>query len=54
MWVREWLIAAVAVVPFSVVLWSVFDTGDWRAWALLGTAIWWRVIGPLVHEGPAE
>lgn len=41
------MIAAVAVVPFSVVLWDVFEVSDWRAWALMGTAFWWRLIAPL-------
>ena len=46
MGMEKWIIAGIAVLPFSLLVGFLFNVEDWELWALIITAMWWRFIGP--------
>ncbi|MCC4296271.1 hypothetical protein [Aurantimonas coralicida] len=44
---RSLVISIVAVVPFVAALAAIpLPISDWRYWAVLLTAAWWRTVAP--------
>jgi hypothetical protein len=42
---RSWIYAAIAVVPFGLLVGQLYDINQWQGWALIVAGFWWREVG---------